>query len=300
MRLIQFLLALLMLSGAASASGLLLLGAGGTSAFSGPGDIVPGAQMDISVRAYTKAYATGSNAAALLLRASDSTTDLINILTNGNFDSATANTFCTSTTCSWKTGTDQTGNGNSCTQATAANQPARVSNDSPFSGFSESMGFTAPSSMALNCGSAAGIESSTFTYIAWIKLTASAGLGDTIIGNSAGTGDFIFDIGTSPFHLILSVSGVAVVGTSTGSVTPNVWTCVAVSYNGSTGAYAFYFNGTVSGSGTNLQTATPTGRTIGNDAFGTLAFGGNIAEVLIYNSVVSAPNINSICNATSP
>lgn len=57
-------------------------------------------------RGYSTAYATGSNKGCNLRRASDSTTQDILILANGNFDSATANTFA---------GTDATA---SCSSAT--------------------------------------------------------------------------------------------------------------------------------------------------------------------------------------
>lgn len=88
-------------------------------AYSGPGDVVAGATGWWSVaRGYSAAYSTGSNKGANLRRASDNTTQDILILSNGNFDSASANTFA---------GTDATAQGSTtglsttmaCTSASA-------------------------------------------------------------------------------------------------------------------------------------------------------------------------------------
>ena len=59
----------------------------------GPGDIVSGATAWYGLRAYNAAYATGSNNAINVRRASDNTTSNIVILANGNLDIATANAF---------------------------------------------------------------------------------------------------------------------------------------------------------------------------------------------------------------
>lgn len=75
----------------------LLLGIGNNgvvaSAYVGPGDIVSGATAWYGLRAYNAAYATGSNKAINVRRASDNTTQDILILSNGNLDIASANTF---------------------------------------------------------------------------------------------------------------------------------------------------------------------------------------------------------------
>jgi hypothetical protein len=61
--------------------------------YQGPGDIVSGATAWYGLRAYNAAYATGSNNAINVRRASDNSTSNIVILANGNLDIATANTF---------------------------------------------------------------------------------------------------------------------------------------------------------------------------------------------------------------
>lgn len=104
------LFALLLAGSPADAGTLLLLGAGvatpaAPAGYTGPGDTVSGADLWYScTRGYSAAYSTGSNKGCNLRRASDNTTQDINILSNGNFDTASANTFAgTDATCQGST-----------------------------------------------------------------------------------------------------------------------------------------------------------------------------------------------------
>lgn len=98
-RFLAALLALLLAGFPADAGTLLLLGAGvatpaAPAGYTGPGDVVASATAFYSCsRGYSAAYSTGSNKGCNLRRASDNTTQDINILSNGNFDTASANTF---------------------------------------------------------------------------------------------------------------------------------------------------------------------------------------------------------------
>lgn len=76
------------------------------ASYTGPGDIVASATAWYGLRGYNGAYATGSNKSINVRRASDNTTQDINILSTGALDITTANTFA---------GTDATA---SCTIAT--------------------------------------------------------------------------------------------------------------------------------------------------------------------------------------
>jgi len=96
-------------------------------AYSGPGDVVSFTGW-WGLRAYNAAYATGSNNAIKIRRASDSTTSNIVILASGALDVATATTFCASTTCFVAEAYDQTGGGAHMLQATAGNQPQLIFN----------------------------------------------------------------------------------------------------------------------------------------------------------------------------
>lgn len=90
----------------AADTGLTLLGVS-KSGYTGPGDIVASASIWVScTRGYSTAYSTGTNKACNARRASDNSTQDINILSNGNLDVASYNTFV---------GTDATG---TCTIAT--------------------------------------------------------------------------------------------------------------------------------------------------------------------------------------
>ena len=104
-------------------------GGGGGSNYTGPGDIVSGAIAWYGLRAYSAAVAaTGTQKAIKIRRASDNTTMDILILTSGALDTATASTFCASTTCRVTEAYDQTGNGNHVLQATKGQQPQLVFN----------------------------------------------------------------------------------------------------------------------------------------------------------------------------
>lgn len=104
--------------------------------YKGPGDIVSGASAWWGLRAYNAAYATGSNPAADICDvATGATCTTINILSNGNFDVATAQASSScATSCNVSKLYDQTkGNacgGSSCdlVQATNANRPVLVFN----------------------------------------------------------------------------------------------------------------------------------------------------------------------------
>jgi peptidoglycan hydrolase-like protein with peptidoglycan-binding domain len=83
-----------------------------------------------SLRACKASYATGSNNAIQIRRASDNATENILILPSGYLDTATAESFCASTTCYVTEWYGQLGNYNAI-QATNANQPQLIFNAGP-------------------------------------------------------------------------------------------------------------------------------------------------------------------------
>lgn len=90
------LLALVSTPALAADTGMLLAGVSrpSASAYTGPGDIVSGATAWYGLRAYSAAVAaTGTQKAVNVRRASDNATQDILILTNGNLDVASYNTF---------------------------------------------------------------------------------------------------------------------------------------------------------------------------------------------------------------
>jgi hypothetical protein len=98
-----------------------------SSSYIGPGDVVSGATEFYGLRAYNKAYATGTNNAITIRRTSDSTSTNILILATGALDVATATTFCASTTCFASAMYGQI-SGKIVTQATTSAQPQLIFN----------------------------------------------------------------------------------------------------------------------------------------------------------------------------
>lgn len=88
--------------------------------YTGPGDIVSGADAWWGLRAY--GAATAGTKAIRLARASDGAQENISTLSNGNLDTSTAATFCASTTCTIITWYDQTGNGFDVTQTATSSE----------------------------------------------------------------------------------------------------------------------------------------------------------------------------------
>ena len=99
-----------------------------TGSYVGPGDLVSGATGWWGLRAYNNAYAAAQKGAAILQRASDNTTQTINVTTTGDLNVAAAQTFCASTTCGIEEWIDQTGSGHNQVQTTAADQAQLVFN----------------------------------------------------------------------------------------------------------------------------------------------------------------------------
>lgn len=97
-------------------------GGGGGGGFTGAGDVVSGAAGWWGLQAYNGAYATGSNPAIDIVKASDgSALQTINILSTGYLDVATINALGYAVKV--KKLYDQTGNGVHMSQATLANMP---------------------------------------------------------------------------------------------------------------------------------------------------------------------------------
>jgi hypothetical protein len=96
--------------------------------YQGPGDIAPGASAWWGLRGYNAAAAAANTKAINIRRASDNSTQDIVILANGSLGATTASAFCSSTTCYVDKFYDQTGNGNTISQATTGSQPQLIFN----------------------------------------------------------------------------------------------------------------------------------------------------------------------------
>lgn len=117
---------------------------GQRTGYRGPGDVVSGAAVWYGLRGYNNAYATGSNKAINVRRASDSTAQDILILGNGMLDIATANTFAgtdatatasaTASTTIALTGASSTPHAGSTITGTGVTQPCYVVSVGSFTG----------------------------------------------------------------------------------------------------------------------------------------------------------------------
>jgi len=96
--------------------------------YQGPGDLASGATGWWGLRAYNSAYAATLSPSVILQRASDSSTQTINVTATGDFNVSAAQTFCANTTCSIEEWFDQSGAGHNMVQTTAANQAQVVFN----------------------------------------------------------------------------------------------------------------------------------------------------------------------------
>lgn len=101
------------------------------AAYTGPGDIMPGAVFWTGLRGYNGAYATGSNPAVDIVDQAGNNPATINILNDGTLDTATINAWVAAhgvTKILISRLYDQSGNGNHFTQATSANRPTLALN----------------------------------------------------------------------------------------------------------------------------------------------------------------------------
>ncbi|KKP67658.1 MAG: PKD domain containing protein [Candidatus Moranbacteria bacterium GW2011_GWE1_35_17] len=131
-----------------------------------------------------------------------------------------------------------------------------------------------------------------FTYVAWINVSSVSAV-RYIIG-PLGNGAPGFSVNTNR-TLLLQRTGIATVGSSTGTVTLNSWNHIAVTYNSSTGDYSFYINGALAGNGNNIASFILTQwLQIGARYSGNLGFQGKIDEVRVYDRVLSEEEIDDL------
>ena len=144
-------------------------------------------------------------------------------------------------------------------------------------------------------GDCVGINNSTFTLLAWIKM--ATGSIRTIVGGSLGSsGNRQFRVETDG-KLGLIKGGVAVVGYSSDSIGNDIWTHVGVSYDGTD--YKFYINGSLSGSGSNAQTLINGDYYVGSNNDSIEDMDGLIDEHLNYDVLLTDNDVADIYAITS-
>jgi hypothetical protein len=149
----------------------------------------------------------------------------------------------------------------------------------------------------INLGSSSSINTSVFTYSAWIYNTGAnqGSVQQGIIGSSSNGGPEWRLEGGAPAVMGLLKQGVANIGTSNSNIPINTWTHVAVTYD-SAGNYVFYKNGVLDGSGTSLQSFSFSNLQIGLGFPGGSGdyFNGTIDDVRVYKRVLTVTEISNL------
>jgi hypothetical protein len=136
--------------------------------------------------------------------------------------------------------------------------------------------------------------SSTFTVIAVVKQTGGSASTRAVL--SANTGGLEGDIPTiwlSSNKIELVRTDVSILGTSTTSLNTTNFYTIAVTYDGATGAYAFYLNGSADGSGTAATVTFAHFSRIGARNGNQSSFSGDIAYAGLWYTVLSSAELTA-------
>jgi hypothetical protein len=223
--------------------------------YTGPGDIVSSATAWYGLRAYNAAYATGSNNAVNVRRASDNGTQNIVILSTGALDIATANTFagtdatasCTiATTVATCTGASSTPHTGSTITGSGVQTPCIVTSVGSFTGGAGTVNLVGIGTSP--CGTISVAVTLTFQYGLYVteaydqsgngyhSLQSTAGAQPQLVPNSLGSFPAIYSNGTLTFSNVTITSTtipltMSVVGNRTGNT--STYTSALSMYNNS-------------------------------------------------------------------
>lgn len=109
---------------------------------------------------------------------------------------------------------------------------------------------------------------------------------------SGGSGCLQWYISASAINL--ADSAVAVIGSSNAVLAANTWTQANYTYNDATGAFAFRIARAAQGSGSNAQSITASTSSIGYTPSVGQYVGGSIAEIIVYDRVLSPTEIAAV------
>ena len=250
--------------------------------YPGPGDIVSGATAFWGLRAYSSA--TAGSQAAVIRRASDNATTTIDTLFSGGFDTSTASTFCTSTSCYIQELLDQTGNGNNFVQTTSSKQPQLIFNglgSLPVMSFSTStyLCISSPPAVGQPWTASVVAERTASGYQSGLLTTRdSSGLDVGFLYRSA-TDTIGFGAGAA--DIVLS------------SLSDNSWH--AMQGVASSTAGVVYYDGSSSFGSVGTDTiSTSYPMCLGSDSYGDGYFTGAITEAGLWPTAFSTSTTNSI------
>ncbi|MGC8629322.1 MAG: LamG domain-containing protein [Candidatus Micrarchaeia archaeon] len=129
------------------------------------------------------------------------------------------------------------------------------------------------------------------TITAWILPTSFSG-NPVILGNGAGAPVMLFVVSPNDLALSAIQSGSQVIENSGVSIPPNIWTFVAVTFGPS--GTVFYVNGAAASSSSTPTSGASFIPTIGWGGSSTSYWNGDIANIQVYNTTLSAANIGML------
>lgn len=272
---------------------------GAPASYTGPGDVVSGAKAFWGLRAYNAAYATGSNKAVQVTRTSDSETCDVLINSSGNLGNTTGcsgadsgvtiATFCNATTCNVKKFYDQSGNGFDIADVGSTFGTILLS----CNGSLPCVQFTTTTPPQYT--NASLTQPLNVTVLA--SMTETSGSGGTHSVNvyvSPASGGFNWRFDTSTTKMEMLEDRVASLCTSTTNYTADAMHNYAASYNSSTGACVFYFDGTANSISGSAHTFSGSFGMFGNNDSDYAH--GKVNEIMLYYSVLTGTQVTNICN----
>jgi hypothetical protein len=251
------------------------------ASYSGPGDVVTGATAFYGLRAYNKAYATGTNHAINIRRTSDSTTTDINILTNGSLDVATATSFCAATTCFVDTIYDQVGT-HTLIQATTTAQPQLTFNC--LNTTLPCLTFTAASTQFLSGAFTTIAQPNTFSFVA--ERTGAATMGAVLGADNAAQ---------AGFNAVANQAFIFAGTTQAVSATDSALHATQAVMQGATST--MNVDGTLSGSLSAGTSSIATPLQLGASGVGTNPLNGLFGEAIVFGGIAVPPtNQTTLCH----
>lgn len=179
---------------------------------------------------------------------------------------------------------DQSGNGNHATQSTAANQPRIVNAgvlDVDASGRPTCVFDGSNDGFSLTNN----ITDTSISVNAVVNCTNSAAARTILGGSSNACIQYRIDATTAKTTLLSQ--NTAAIGSSTSSVNLGSFDILGASYNATSGAYAFFLNGSSNGSGTQIRSITNPINILGTKGAGLEPFLGSMSEVILFNTALS-------------
>jgi hypothetical protein len=242
--------------------------------------ITSGLKAAYSTRKLLTAYA-GS---AIRVERGDTTQQNIGFTAN-ELDTSALGTFCSGTTCKVVTWYDQSGNGFDVTQGTVANAPIIYQSGAVTTLNSKpALLYVAANNTYLTNGSLNSNPVDTLYMNAVLASTVLSG-GQNIVGPGL-SARFTWDMNNLTPRILSALT--TLIATANTALTVSTGAVTEVQYNATTGAYAFWKNGSADGSGTQTGSFGANSGTFIGDQFGISGnaqyFDGPIGEVIEYDA----------------